>query len=66
MQQVLRSRADLFERRTLAPRAAADVVEATEFFRRRAGLSQVGRVVVYEGEKPQVCLHSLDGVRAVS
>ena len=29
------------------------------------GLSQVGRVVVYEREKPQVCLHSLDSVRAV-
>ena len=28
-------------------------------------LSQVGRVVVQEREKPQVCLHSLDGVRAV-
>ena len=47
-------------------RATADVVEATEFFRRRAGFSQVGRVVVQEREKPQVCLHYLDGVRAVS
>ena len=31
---------------SLPSRAAADVVEATEFFRQRAGFSQVGRVVV--------------------